>query len=345
MPFRLAEIADLIGGKVDGDDSIVIDGLAKIEDAQSGQITFIANPKYAKYIDHTHASAVLVDLEFRACDKTLVRVKDPYFAFLTLLEHFHKESLPVEKGVHPSAVICEGAELGKDVSIAPFVYVGRNCVIGNGTQLHPGVVLEDGVHIGEACTLYSNVSIREGCKIENNVIIQMGAVIGSDGFGFAFHNGKYHKIPQTGIVVIKDDVEIGANTTIDRATMGETVIHRGTKIDNLCQIAHNVIVGEHTVIAAQAGISGSTKIGNNVKLGGQVGLVGHIEIGDNSIVGAQSGVMTSVKPGEFVFGTPSKGHIKTKREEVSLAKLPDLMKRFKALEKQVIELRQKLEEK
>ena len=345
MPFRLKEISEWIGGKIDGDDSIEITGLAKIEEAQPDQLSFIANPKYAKFIASTRAGAILVDNNFPAVSRTIVRVADPYFAFLGLIKRFQAPVDSSIKGIHPSVVVGEGTKLGKDVAIGAFVVIGRNCSIGDETVLHPGIVLGDDVAIGEKSLLYANVCVREQCRIGNSVIIHMGAVIGSDGFGFAFQDGRYHKIPQLGIVVIEDDVEIGANTTIDRATMGETIIRRGAKLDNLIQIAHNVEIGEHTAVAAQTGISGSTKIGKYVKLGGQAGLVGHISIGDNSAVGAQAGVTKSIPDNTFYSGYPAREHMKAKREEASLSKLPELLKKFRRLEAEVAELRKRLEEK
>ncbi len=345
MPVTLAEIAKWIGGIVDGDDSIEISTLAKIEEAESGQLTFIANPQYARFIDSTRASAVLVDLDFPKSAKPLIRVLNPYFSFLTLAKKFYHSVSSVEKGVHPSAILGKNCKLGQNIAVGPNVVIGRNCTIGEGTILHPGVVIGDEVILGANCLLYSNVCVREQCRIGNNVIVQMGAVIGSDGFGFAFEGGKYHKLPQMGIVVIEDDVEIGANTAIDRATMGETIIRRGAKIDNLVQIAHNVEIDEHTAIAAQAGIAGSTKIGKYVKLGGQAGLIGHITVGDHSAVGAQGGVTKSVPEKTFVSGYPAREHLKAKREEASLARLPELLKKFRRLEAEVKELRQKMMEK
>lgn len=345
MPFRLKEIAEWIGGKVEGDEAIDISDLAKIEEAQTGQLSFIANPKYAKFVETTKASAILVGPDFPTVSRTVIRVSDPYFAFLTLIKRFHASAASSVEGVHPTAVIGEGSKIGQNVALGAYVVIGRNCILGDNTILHPGVVLGDEVSVGNSTILYANVSVREQCRIGSNVIVHMGAVIGSDGFGFAFQDGKYHKIPQTGIVVVEDDVEIGANTAIDRATLGETAIRRGAKLDNLIQIAHNVEVGEHTAIAAQTGISGSTKIGKYVKLGGQVGLVGHIVIGDRVILGAQSGVTKSMPEGAFYSGYPAREHMKAKREEASLARLPELLKRFKKLEAEVEEMRNKLKEK
>ena len=339
MPITLAEIAAWVHGRVEGDGSLEISGLAKIEEAGPGHLTFIANPKYAKFIHTTGASAVMVGMDFPACAKTLLRVDNPYFCFLNLVKKFYVQSPGVAQGVHPSAVIGEGTHLGAAVAIGPLVVIGSQCRIEDGAMLHPGVVLGDRVTVGQKSVLYANVSVREGCRIGAGVIIHMGAVIGADGFGFVFEGGQYHKLPQVGIVVIEDDVEIGANTTIDRATLGETVIRRGAKLDNLIQIAHNVVVGEHTAIAAQAGISGSTTIGKYVKMGGQAGLVGHIHIGDNAIVGAQAGITKSVPDNAFVTGYPAREHMTAKREEASLARLPELLKRVKVLEQEIEKLK------
>jgi UDP-3-O-[3-hydroxymyristoyl] glucosamine N-acyltransferase len=345
MPFRISVIAEWIDGQIDGDDSIEISGLAKIEEAMPGQLSFISNPKYAKHANETKASALLVSKSFPSSEKTLIRVDDPYFAFLNLVKRLHKDDLPGFSGIHPSAILGENIKLGQQCAIGAHVVIGRECSIGNNVTIHPGVVIEDRVTIGDGSIIYANVSIGHRCHIGKDVIIHMGAVIGSDGFGFAFKEGRYHKIPQVGIVVIEDDVEIGANTTIDRATLGETIIKKGVKIDNLIQIAHNVEIGEHTAIAAQAGISGSTKIGKYVKLGGQAGLAGHLTIGDNSAIGAQAGVTKSVAPDTFVSGYPAREHIRAKREEASLARLPELLKNIRKLEQRIAELEEKLKEK
>ena len=297
MP-QISEIADWISATVEGDASVEITGLAKIEQAQPGQLSFIANPKYNHYIHTTEASAIIVGMDFPQSDKILLRAENPYFAFLQAARNFYNQGPSMPQGVHESAVIGEGTKIGENVAIGPFVYIGRNCRIGNGVVLYPGVVIDDEVSIGDDSLIYANVSIREQCRIGKTCILHMGAVIGSDGFGFAFQAGTYHKLPQMGIVVLEDYVEIGANTTIDRATMGETRIHKGTKLDNLIQVAHNVEIGESTVIAAQTGISGSTKIGDFVKCGGQVGIVGHISIGNKATLGAQTGV---TKNGSTVY--------------------------------------------
>ena len=341
MKVNLAEISRWVGGTVDGDDSIEITGLGKIEDASSGELSFIANRKYASYISKTAASAVIVANDFPKVAKTVIRTKDPYFAFLQIAKKFYSSVETVEPGIHPTAVVGEGAQIGVNIAIGALVVIGRKCRIGDRVRLHPGVVIEDEAVVDDDSHLYSNVSVRERCRIGKRVIIHCGAVIGSDGFGFAFEGGKYHKLPQMGIVVVEDDVEIGANTCIDRATLGETIIRKGAKLDNLIQIAHNVEIGEHTAIAAQSGFSGSTKLGKLVKVGGQVGCVGHIKIGDRSALGAQAGVTKSVPEDMYYSGYPARPHMKAKREEASLAKLPELIKRVRQLEAEVERLRSK----
>ncbi|HPG38359.1 MAG TPA: UDP-3-O-(3-hydroxymyristoyl)glucosamine N-acyltransferase [bacterium] len=335
MALTVNEIAALLGGRVDGDGSVVINGLAKIEEAGPGNLSFIANPKYHKFIETTHAAAVLVEESFPQSDKTLIRCGNPYFSFLKMAQQFYKQAPQVAAGIHQTAIIDATCKQGKNLAIGAYVVTGANCSFGDNTIIHPGVVIGSDVQIGANSIVYANVTIREGCRIGNNVIIHSGAVIGADGFGFAFEGGKFHKLPQMGIVVLEDDVEIGANTTIDRATMGETIVKKGAKIDNLVQIAHNDYIGEHTVIAAQAGISGSTKIGNYVRIGGQAGLVGHIEVGNNAAIGAQGGVTKSIPENGFVSGYPARPHMTAKREEASLARLPEMLKEFKKLQAQI----------
>jgi UDP-3-O-[3-hydroxymyristoyl] glucosamine N-acyltransferase len=338
MTFRLAEIASWINAVVDGDETLEISGLAKIEEAQPGQLTFIANPKYEKYIHETAASAVLVSDNFPACAKTVLRCDDPYFAFLQLVQRLYGSAPSLSAGIHPSAVIGEESQLGLECAVGPHVTMGRKCLIGARVQIHPGVVIGDEVEIGDDCILYANVSVRERCKIGQRVIAHCGAVIGSDGFGFAFKDGRYHKIPQTGIVVVENDVEIGANTTIDRATLGATIIHAGVKLDNLIQVAHNVEIGSHTAIAAQAGISGSSKLGKYVRMGGQAGVSGHLHIGDNAVVGGQAGVTKEVPDGAYYSGYPARPHMTAMREEASLARLPELIKKIRQMEKELEKL-------
>ncbi len=344
MNLNLAQIAQWIDAQIEGDEDIEITGLAKIEEAQSGHLSFIANPKYAKFIETTHASAVLVDKDFPATEKTVLRVDNPYFAFLKLAQKFYQQAPQVAPGVHPTAIIGENTQLGDELAIGAYVVIGKDCSIGSGTTIFPGTFIGDRVKIGDNCLVYPNVSIREECQIGNNCILHMGAVVGSDGFGYAFEGGKFHKLPQMGIVVLEDDVEIGANITIDRATMGETRIQKGAKLDNLIQIAHNVQIGPHTAVAAQAGISGSTKLGSYVQVGGQAGLVGHLNIGNQVKIGAQAGITKSIPDGEFYTGYPARPFRQEMREHASLAKLPSMLKRFRELEEKVQELEAQLKE-
>ena len=335
MEFTLAEIAELVQGVLEGDGTVRINGVAKIEEADSGKITFISNPRYAKFVDTTKASAIIVSNDFPERDKPIIRTQNPYFSFLKVLKVFHPEGESLTKGIHPSAIINKTTKVGANARIGAYVVIDRHCNIGENVIIHPGVVIGREVEIGNRTTIYANVVLREQVRIGNNVIIHSGTIIGSDGFGFAREGEVYHKIPQVGTVVIEDDVEIGANCTIDRATLGETVLHKGVKLDNLIQVAHNVEIGENTVIAAQTGISGSTKIGSNVIIGGQVGFVGHIKIGNNTTIGAQSGVSKSLPPDSVYFGYPARPIMQAKREDVALRKLPDLLKRIAAIEEKL----------
>ena len=349
--MTLAEISGQLEGELDGDGSITITGVAKIEDAQPGDITFLANLKYKKYLGTTKASAILVgrdlpagELATRTASLRLVRVSDPYTAFLKLVERFHPAPVPLPKGIHPSAVIAATAAIGSDVAIGAHVVIGERTKIGERAAIYHGTVLGDDVRIGEDSLLYANVTVREQCIVGARAIIHSGAVIGSDGFGFApTPDKRYEKIPQRGIVVIEDDVEIGANSTIDRATIGETRIRCGVKLDNLIHIAHNVVVGEHTVIAAQTGISGSTKIGKNCMIAGQVGIVGHVEIADGVTLGAQSGVSKSLTgTGKMYFGYPAKEYHQSLRIEAALRQLPELIAEVRKLEQRCAELEKAL---
>jgi len=340
MPhIKLAEIAAKLGGEVVGNDDIEISDVAKIEDAREGEITFLANAKYAKFLKETKASAVIVSEEVtQAGDIPLLVVQNPYFAFLKTVQIFYPSASLIEKGIHDTAVIGEGTELGESLSVGPYVVIGRRCHIGNGTVIMPGVVMGDDVRVGENCIIHARVCLREKIVLGNRVIIHDGTVVGSDGFGFVPEEGKYHKIPQVGTVVIEDDVEIGANTTIDRATLGETRIKKGAKLDNLIQVAHNCTIGEDTVIAGQAGLSGSTHLGRGVRVGGQAGFAGHLSVGDGAAVGAQSGVNKSVPQGMLVFGYPAKPHMEEFRIQAALKKLPKLLKEIKDLKNRIRKL-------
>ncbi len=340
MPeFSLKELAKKIRGELHGDGDIKITGAEKIETASPGCITFLVNPKYIPKLSETRASVVIVDQKIDVeIPIPFIRVDDAYFRFLQVFLLFHPQKAISEPGIHPTAVIPESAKIGEGVAIGAHVVLGKDCVIGAHTRILANCVLMDGVRIGKDCLLYPLVSIRETCEVGDRAIIHSGAVIGSDGFGFAPFEGTFHKIPQVGRVIIENDVEIGANATIDRATMGETIIRNGVKLDDQVHIAHNVEIGESTVMAAQTGISGSTKIGHHVIMAGQVGLVGHIEIGNFAQFGAQAGVTNNVPEKQIVWGTPSRPLVRSNRIEAAHNKLPELLKRVRKLEKKLEKL-------
>lgn len=345
MKFSALQIATLIEGQIEGDPDVYIDTIAKIEEARQGSLGFIANPKYAEYIYTTGASVVIVNEDFtleRPVTPTLIRVKDAYSSFALLLEKYHDmmdEKRWVKSGIEEKAYVSPSAEIGEDVYIGAFAYIGDNVKIGNNTKIFPGVYLGNNVEIGKDTTLFPGVKVYYDCEIGNGVIVHAGTVIGSDGFGFAPQlSGDYKKVPQIGNVRIEDHVEIGANATIDRATMGSTIIRKGVKLDNMVQIAHNVEVGENTVIAAQSGISGSTKIGKNCLLGGQVGIVGHIKIADGTRINAQSGVSKSTQPNTALTGSPAYDFKKALKSQAVFRRLPDLQNRVRQLENLVEQL-------
>ncbi len=337
VKLTVNELAALVGGKVIGDGDRLIEGLGKIESARPTEVTFLANPRYTHYLSQSKAGAVLVPAGTSASGPTLIEVENPYMAFLTLLEGFFPQEPWVNVGVHPTAVLEEGVDVDKSAAIGAFCFVGRGTRIGERTILFPHVIIGPDCHVGDDCRIYSHTAIRERVHIGNHVVLQPGVVLGSDGFGFVPDSDRYRKIPQVGTVVIEDNVEIGANTTIDRATLGETRICSGTKLDNLIQVAHNVDIGSNSVIAAQTGISGSTRIGKGARIAGQVGFVGHISIGDDVQIGAQSGVGQSVPDKTVVSGTPARSHNLWRRIEASLTRLPDLFRRVRAIEKQLKE--------
>jgi UDP-3-O-[3-hydroxymyristoyl] glucosamine N-acyltransferase len=330
----LRELARMVSGQVIGDDTVTIRGIAGIKEAKEGEITFVANPRYLKEIDKTQASAIIVSDQIKIAPKPLVVTKNPYLAYAKIATLFAKKP-HILKGVSDNAIIGQNVTLGKDVSIYPWVFIGDNVNIGDRSVIYPFTFIGDEVSLGKDTKIYPNVSVMERCYIGNRVIIHSGAIIGSDGFGYAKDEETYYKIPQMGIVRIEDDVEIGANTTIDRAALGETWIKRGVKIDNLVQIGHNVVVGEDTIIVAQAGISGSTEVGDNVRLGGQVGIVGHLKVGNRAAVGAKSGVARSVKEEEIVSGIPAISHRDWLRVQGVLPRLPEIMRRLRYLEQRL----------
>jgi UDP-3-O-[3-hydroxymyristoyl] glucosamine N-acyltransferase len=347
--MTVREIASFLDGDVVGDASLEITGIAKIEEAKSGDLTFLSNPKYEKFLGQTSASAVIVNrtLDVSGAKKlptSLILVEDAYASFVVTIQKFSPSPALIPVGTHPTAVIDPSAKIGDHCSIGAHVVIGRRCEVGNGSTILPGTVLGDDVRVGSQCLFYSNVSVRESCIIGDRVILQPGVVVGGDGFGFAPRkDGTYQKIPQLGIVVLEDDVEIGANTCVDRATMGETRIKRGTKLDNLVQIAHNVTVGENTVIAANAGIAGSTKVGNNVMIGGNAAITGHISIADKVSIGGHTGVSKSItKEGETYFGFPAKELGRARRIEGALRQLPELLFTIREMENRIKTLEEQL---
>jgi UDP-3-O-[3-hydroxymyristoyl] glucosamine N-acyltransferase len=332
MSRRLGEIASYLQGELVGDSSIEITGLAGIEEAKAGDLTFLANPKYRAFLDKTQASCVIVGMEIEKAQVPLIRHKNPYFAFSKAVELFFETKKEYPESIHSTAVLGKKVKLGKGIHLGPYVVIEDNVELKEKVTILTGSFIGANSIIGESCLIYPRVTIRENVEIGKNVIIHSGATVGSDGFGYAQEKGIHHKVPQMGKVIIEDDVEIGANVTIDRATLGATRIGKGTKIDNLVQIGHNVVIGENCIIVAQVGIGGSTKIGNNVVLGGQVGLAGHIKIGNNVIIGGQSGVTKDVPENTIVFGYPAREIKKTKKIEACLSRLPEYIKRLKLVE-------------
>ena len=340
MKKKLKELAEWVGGTVIGDGEVEISGVGSIEAAQAGEITFIANPKYVPKLSGSNASAVIVSSEVTQATKPLLCVANPYLAFAKIIVLFsYKPYQP--KGIDARTWISPTAQLGKDLTIFPFVYIGDRCRIGDRVTVYPGVFVGEDSSIGEESVIYPNVSIYSGTIIRKRVILHSGVVVGSDGFGYVKDGSKNVKIPQVGKVEIEDDVEIGANTTIDRGALGKTIIRKGVKIDNLVQVAHNVVIGEDSVIVAQVGISGSTKIGRNVTLAGQVGVVDHAEIGDNVMVGAQSGVAHDLPPNQAFSGSPAVPHREWLRVVTVFPKLPEMRKTLVEIEKRLKELERK----
>lgn len=344
MEFTAKQIAQFIQGRVEGDENATVHTFAKIEEGIPGAISFLSNPKYTHYIYNTESSIVLVDerVELEHPVKaTLIRVKDAYESVAKLLQ-LYESSKPKKTGIDPLAFISPSAKIGKDCYIGAFAYIGDHVVIGEGSQVYPHTTIYDGAKVGNDCLIYPNVSIYHGCHIGNHVIIHSGAVIGADGFGFAPSPEGYDKIPQIGIVTVEDNVEIGANTCIDRSTMGSTYIRKGVKLDNLIQVAHNVEIGENTVMAAQGGIAGSTKIGSWCMFGGQVGTAGHIKVADKTSVGAQAGIAGAVrKPGTTIIGSPAwdaKGFMKS---AAVFRHLDEMYKTVNEMKKEIEILKQK----
>lgn len=331
--MKLKEISDKLGTQLRGDGNIKINRVIGIEQAGAGDLTFVANPKYVSRLKSCSASAVILDEDIPEVPIASLRCKNPYLTFARSIELFYQKPQP-PRSIHPMAVLADDVRLGLNPSIGPFVTIAQSVVIGDNVTIYPHVTIYPGVRIGHNVTLHSRVVIREQVVVGNRVIIQDGTIIGADGFGFAkMENGSYYKIVQAGTVVLEDDVEIGANSTIDRATIGRTVVSRGAKVDNLVQIGHGSIVGENCLLAAQVGLAGSTILGKNVTLAGQVGVAGHLTIGDNAIATAQTGIPASVDANSVVSGYPAIDNLLWRKASIAFTKLPELMRRVRKLEK------------
>ncbi len=341
MEFSAKQIAQFVQGVIEGDENATVNTFAKIEDGKPGAISFLSNPKYTHYIYDTESSIVLVDksVELEKPTKaTLIKVDNAYECVAKLLQ-LYESMKPKKTGIDSLAFISPSAKIGENVYIGAFAYIGDNVVIGDGCQIYPNVVICENAKVGNDCLFYPNVTIYHDCHVGNRVTLHAGSVVGSDGFGFAPSENGYDKIPQIGIVTIEDDVEIGANTCIDRSTMGSTFVRKGVKLDNLVQIAHNTDIGANTVMSAQVGIAGSTKVGQWCMFGGQVGIAGHITIGNKVFLGAQSGVPSSLKDNQTLIGTPPMEKLPYFKSQAIFQKLPDLYKQIQKLQKEVDELK------
>jgi len=344
MKFTAKIVADFTKGEIIGNPEEVVTDISRIEEGKKGTLAFLANPKYEKYLYTTEASVVLINKDFQIngnLNCTVIRVENAYDAFTSLLELYTK-SLPAKTGIEQPSFVDPTAKMGQDVYVGAFSYIGAGVVIGKNVKIYPQSYVGDFTQIKDNTIIYAGVKIYHGCYIGHDCIIHSGVVIGGDGFGFVQQpDQQYRKIPQVGNVIIEDQVEIGSNVTIDRATMGSTIIRKGVKFDNLIQIGHNVEIGEHTVIVSQAGIAGSTKVGRNCMIGGQVGLAGHLKIGDNVKIGAQSGVSNSLKDNETVLGSPALAVSKQIKAMIVYKSLPEMSKRIAELEKELNALRLK----
>ncbi len=341
MEFSAKQIAQFVQGVIEGDENATVNTFAKIEDGKPGAISFLSNPKYTHYIYDTESSIVLVDksVELEKPTKaTLIRVDNAYECVAKLLQ-LYESMKPKKTGIDSLAFVSPSAKIGENVYIGAFAYIGDNVVIGDGCQIYPNVVICENAKVGNDCLFYPNVTIYHDCHVGNRVTLHAGSVVGSDGFGFAPSENGYDKIPQIGIVTIEDDVEIGANTCIDRSTMGSTYVRKGVKLDNLVQIAHNTDIGANTVMSAQVGVAGSTKVGQWCMFGGQVGIAGHITIGNKVFLGAQSGVPSSLKDNQTLIGTPPMEKLPYFKSQAIFQRLPDLYKQIQKLQKEVDELK------
>lgn len=337
--YRVDALATKLHGELVGDGSLELTGVSSLADADPSDISFYSDPRYRKTLESTRAGAIITKEPVAGLDIPQILHRDPYLAFLQLVDEFFPEASPTGE-VHPLAHVSTSARLADDVTVMPFAFIGDEVVIGSGTVIHPGVVVDARSSVGENCTLWSNVVVREDCHLGNRVILQPGCVIGGDGFGFARREGRFLKVRHVGTVTIEDDVEVGANAAIDRGTLGETLIRRGVKIDNLVHVAHNVEIGEDSAMAAQVGISGSTVIGKRVLMGGQAGLVDHLTVGDDAMLVAQSGAIGNIPERAMVTGFPARPHKEFLKAMAELRGLSELRKRVRELEAQVRALRE-----
>jgi UDP-3-O-[3-hydroxymyristoyl] glucosamine N-acyltransferase len=335
MQKTLKEVATIIDGEIIGDENIIVTGVCGIKEAKEGDLTFVANSRYLPLMGHTRASAIITSRDVKVAPKAIIRTENPSLAFAKMVSLLAPNEVKRPKGIHPTAIIGDKVKIGKNVAIEPYVVLEDNVEIKDNTILYAGVYAGHHTKIGRDCAIYPYVIIRERVVIGDRVVIHGGTVIGSDGFGFSTVQGVHHRIPQIGTVIIEDDVEIGANVTIDRARFDKTIIKKGTKIDNLVQIAHNVSIGENSIIVAQSGISGSANIGKNVTIAGQSGVIGHISIGDNVVVAAQSGVTKSIPSNTCVSGYPAKPHALAKKIHAFTQNLPNLFRKVKELEEEI----------
>ena len=344
MEFSAKQIAAFVQGEIVGDENATVHTFAKIEEGVPGALSFLSNPKYTPYIYETKSSIVLVNKDFipeQPISATLIKVNNAYESLAKLMT-LYEQSHPKHVGIDPLAYVAPTAQIGKDVYLAPFACVGDGAIVGDGTELHPHATVGRNAKVGANCILYAHATVYHDCIVGNNCIMHAGSVVGADGFGFAPTPDGYEKIPQIGIAILEDNVEIGANTCIDRATMGATIIHKGVKLDNLVQIAHNVEVGANTVMASQVGVAGSTKVGEWCMFGGQVGVAGHITIGDKVNLGAQSGAPGSIKANQQLIGTPPMEMKPYFKSQAVFRKLPDMYKEIDALRKELNELKEQL---
>ena len=344
MEFTAKQIAAYIGGEIVGDENATVHTFAKIEEGMPGALSFLSNPKYTAYIYETQSSIVLVNSDFvpeKPIKATLIKTANAYESLAKLMM-LYESVKPKKRGISSMASIADSATIGENVYIGPFVYIGERAIVGDNTIIEANTSIGDGATVGNDCLLYNGVTIYHDCKVGNRCILHAGSVVGSDGFGFAPGTNGYDKIPQIGIAILEDDVEIGANTCIDRATMGATIIKRGVKLDNMVQIAHNVVVDEHTVMAAQCGVAGSTKVGTWCMIGGQTGIGGHIKIGHQVKIAGNSGVANSVTDGKAVMGYPAFDHMQFARSTAVFKKLPEMYREMYTLKQEIESLKQQL---